>query len=323
MKTGTQAGRSDPMIRPLLCFLLAAALCCFGAAGAVSEGLEVTDLEFPAPGAQEVFPPEEYDYSKRVYTRYESETLIYTIESFTLDSIPVLLTKIWVQDPERQIRKVNAPWGEGLANPLNLAREIPGVVLATNASGYITKQYPDIPESYPGEPSDYFFTTLGSLVITEGEILRNLDGVPFYGLALSADGISMYRGADNDMVLATSPQQTWSFFENCAMMEDGADLLPEEGTWPMAREKHPRTVLARINRNNYVLLHVMKYGNSNGASLYWINDFFSHHFRAEWVYNLDGGSSSSLIYRTQEKKPRLKRHVPNRQGIMDILCFTE
>ena len=99
------------MIRPLLCFLLAAALCCFGAAGAVSEGLEVTDLEFPAPGAQEVFPPEEYDFSKRVYTRYESETLIYTIESFTLDSIPVLLTKIWVQDPERQIRKVNAPWG--------------------------------------------------------------------------------------------------------------------------------------------------------------------------------------------------------------------
>ena len=157
------------MIRPLLCFLLAAALCCFGAAGAMSEGLEVTDLEFPAPGAQEVFPPEEYDFSKRVYTRYESETLIYTIESFTLDSIPVLLTKIWVQDPEHQIRKVNAPWGEGLSNPLNLAREIPGVVLATNASGYITKQYPDIPESYANSIADELRRTLGCAVrITSG-----------------------------------------------------------------------------------------------------------------------------------------------------------
>ena len=311
------------MIRPLLCFLLAAALCCFGAAGAVSEGLEVTDLEFPAPGAQEVFPPEEYDFSKRVYTRYESETLIYTIESFTLDSIPVLLTKIWVQDPERQIRKVNAPWGEGLSNPLNLAREIPGVVLATNASGYITKLYPDIPESYPGEPSDYFFTTLGSLVITEGEILRNLDGVPFYGLALSADGITMYRGADNDMVLATSPRQTWSFFENCAMMEDGADLLPEEGTWPMAREQHARSVIARVNRNNYLMLHVPNRDDSYGLSLYRINMFFLRNFTTEWVYNLDGGYSTVLIYKSQEKKARLTRLAPNRQPVADILCITE
>ena len=93
------------MIRRLLCFLLAA-LCCLGAACAGGEsgssGLEVTDLD---PADLPVFPPEEYGFSKRVYTRYESETLVYTIESFTLDSVPVLLTKLWVKDPERQIRK--------------------------------------------------------------------------------------------------------------------------------------------------------------------------------------------------------------------------
>ena len=307
------------MIRRLLCFLLAV-LCCVGAACARCEGLEVTDLD---SADRPVFPPEEYEFSKRVYTRYESETLIYSIESFTLDSIPVLLTKLWVRDPQRQIRKANAPWGESLANPLNLAREIPGTVLATNASGYITKQYPDIPETYPGDPSDYFFTTLGSLVITEGEVLRCLDGVPFYGLALSADGITLYRGADNDMVLASSPLQTWAFFENCAMMENGEDLLPEEGTWPMAREQHPRSVLARVNRNNYLLLHVANWKKSHGASLYWLNDFFSANFTTEWVYNLDGGSSSSLICRPGTKETRLRRYVQNGQGIMDILCFTE
>ena len=311
------------MIRRLLCFLLAA-LCCLGAACAGGEsgssGLEVTDLD---PADPAVFPPEEYEFSKRVYTRYESETLVYTIESFTLDSVPVLLTKLWVKDPERQIRKANAPWGESLANPLNLARQVPGAVLATNASGYITKQYPDIPESYPGEPSDYFFTTLGSLVITEGEVLRCLDGVPFYGLALSADGITLYRGADNDLVLATSPRQTWAFFENCAMMEGGEELLPEEGEWPMAKEKHARSVLARVNRNNYLMLHVPNRDDSYGLSLYRINRFFLRNFTTEWVYNLDGGYSTALIYKSQEKNARLTRLAPNRQPVADILCVTE
>ena len=53
------------------------------------------------------------------------------------------------------------------------------------------------------------------------EILRNLEGVPFYGLALSENGIDLYRGADNGMVLASSPRQTWAFLESCAMMRQG------------------------------------------------------------------------------------------------------
>ena len=317
------------MIRRFLCFLLSL-LCCVGAAfvdtesGPVSEGLEVTDLDLFDPETERVYPPEEYEFSgKRESARYESETLIYTVESFTLDGIPCLLTKVWVRDPERQIRKAAAPWGKGLAWPMDLVKQVPDAVLATNASGYITKQYPDIPESYPGVPEDYFYTTLGSLVITDGEVLRCLDGVPYYGLALSKDGISMYRGAGNDMVLASSPRQTWAFFETCAMMENGSDLLPEEGVWPMAREHHPRSVLARVNRNNYLMLHVPNRQDSHGLSLYRINLFFMRNFDTEWVYNLDGGYSSALICKRQKKNARLTLLAPGRQQVADILCFTE
>jgi len=269
-----------------------------------------------------VFPPETYEFSKRISVSHESETLIYSVESFTLDTVPCLLTKIWVRDPARQIRKANAPWGQSLGNPLTLAEEIPETMLATNASGYITRQYPELPESYPGSPEDYYFTTLGSLVITDGEILRNLEGVPFYGLALSDDGITLYRGEDNEAVLATSPRQTWAFFENCAMMENGEDLLPEKGAWPMAREQHPRTVLARVNRNNYLLLHVPNREDSWGLTLYRINLFFQKNFETEWVYNLDGGYSSALILR-DEKTGRLIRYAPNRQPVADVLCVTD
>ena len=41
------------------------------------------------------------------------------------------------------------------------------------------------------------------------------------------------------------------------------------------------------------------------------------------VYNLDGGYSTVLIYKSQEKKARLTRLAPNRQPVADILCITE
>ena len=142
------------MIRRLLCLLLA--VLCFPAAvsAEAASAAEISGSEVFAVSGEPVFPPEEYEFSKRVSARYVSDTLIYTIESFTLDSVLCLLTKVWVADPERQIRKVNAPWGESLAAPLDLARQIPETVLATNASGYITRAYPDLPEQAHQRLSD-------------------------------------------------------------------------------------------------------------------------------------------------------------------------
>ena len=77
-----------------------------------------------------------------------------------------------------------------------------------NGSGFVSPLYPEIPENYPGVSEDYFYTPLGSLTITDGEVFRNLEGVPYYGLALDADGLQMYTGADNGEVLATEPSQT-------------------------------------------------------------------------------------------------------------------
>ena len=320
------------MIRRLVCLLLV--LLC-----AISPCLaEEPAVSFPEPDSAVVYPPEEFEFLKRVYAAgekkiasYESETVSYLIESFNMEGTKCILTRVWVQDPARQFRKANAEWGAGLANVKDLGRKVKGAVLVTNASGYITKGYPDVPANYPGSPSDYYNTTLGSLVITDGEILRELEGVPFCGLALSEEGISMYRGADNSFVLATNPTQTWAFFEVCAMQENGTDLLPEEKDLvtdkdkELVKMKHARTVLARINRNNYVFLHI-PYGTAyRGMNLYRINEFFFEHFDAEWVYNLDGGYSSSLYYcnQPQKKNAALTLVVPHTQKVADVLCITE
>ena len=319
MRRKTEKVSNKPAVRRLLC-LLAALVLLLPAARAEEDVLTGFTAE------DEEYPPAEYAFDKKDSVRYESDTLIWSIESFTLDGVLCLLTKVWVRDPARQIRKANAPWGENWgreANPRKLTAKIPGAVLSTNASGYITKAYPDLPEGYPGESSDYFNTTLGSLVVTDGEVLRNLEGVPFHGLALTDAGITLHRGTANDTVLAMDPKQTWAFFEQCVLQEGGVDTLPEQGTWELADTRYPRAVIARVNRNNYLMLHVPNRTDSSGLSLHRINTFFFTHFETEWVYNLDGGYSATLIYRQKKKNAGLTLLAPNRQQVADILCFTE
>ena len=70
------------------------------------------------------------------------------------------------------------------------------------------------------------------------------------------------------------------------------------------------------------MLHVPNREDSWGLTLYRVNLFFQKNFKTEWVYNLDGGYSSTLILR-DEKTGRLKKLAPNRQPVADILCITE
>ncbi len=273
-------------------------------------------------GAEEpadFFEKIEADTVGRIVRRYDSPTLKYTIERFTMEGEKCYLSRIWVQDPSRQIRKATAAWKKNVSRPGNIIKKLPEAALAVNGSGFVSPLYPEIPENYPGVSEDYFYTPLGSLTITDGEVFRNLEGVPYYGLALDADGLQMYTGADNGEVLATEPSQTWSFYVGCPMLRANEDLLPAD--WKFADQKAARTIIARLDQNNYVILTVST-EKKRGISLRRAEEFFRENFRAEWVYNLDGGYSSALLCRTREKKkPRII--TGGSAKVADIMAFTE
>ena len=261
----------------------------------------------------------EADSIGKIERTYDSPTLKYTVESFTMDGEKCYLSRIWVQEPERQIRKATADWEENVIRPAFLAEKIPEAVLVINGSGFVSPIYPGIPDSYPGVSSDYDYTPLGSLTITDGEIFRNLKGVAYYGLALNEDGIQMYTGADNEEVLATSPKQTWSFYEECPMLRDNVDLLPEN--WRFADRMAARTIIARLDRNNYLILNVTK-EKKHGLTLRRTVQFFQENFTAEWVYNLDGGPSSALLCWVKDRG-KLKTLAGGTAKVADIMAFTE
>ena len=265
------------------------------------------------------FDDVEKDSVGRIFRTYDSPTLKYTIESFVMHGEKCFLTRIWVKDPARQIRKVTSVWEKRLDFPKTMALEVPEAAVIINGSGYVSPQFPDIPENYPGESKDYFYTPLGSVTVTDGEVFRNLDGVPYYGLTLDEDGLQMYTGADNEEVLATEPSQTWSFYTTCPMLRDNEDLLPEE--WVFADRRAARTIIGRLDKHNYLILSVGT-SQKGGLSLRRAVVFFQENFKTEWVYNLDGGPSTALLVRERGRK-RLTTIVGGGVKDEDIMAFTE
>lgn len=290
------------MIKRLFCILLCLMLC---------------PLLASAEG--DFFDEVEADSVGKIVRTYDSETLKYTMEKFIMENELCYLTRVWVQDPSRQIRKATAEWEKGLNYPERIAAKIPGAVLAINGSGFVSPLYPEIPENYPGQSEDYFYTPLGSLTVTDGEVFRNLEGVDYYGLTLDADGLQMYTGADNETVLAAQPGQTWSFYTECPMMMNNEDILPQE--WTFADAKAERTIIARVDRNNYMILTVTR-DRGKGLTLRAAVEFFRENFRTEWVYNLDGGLSSALLSRLNGKK-NLRLLTKQGAKVADIMAFTE
>ena len=97
------------------------------------------------------------------------------------------------------------------------------------------------------------------------------------------------------------------------------DILPEE--WKFADQKASRTIIGRLDRNNYLILTVTK-SKGKGVSLRRAQKFFLENFNAEWVYNLDGGQSYALMSRKQGKK-KINTLAGGSVRVVDVMGFTE
>lgn len=267
--------------------------------------------------AEEILPPREYPLERTPVASHTSDSLIWSIGKCKVDKAVVYVTTLWMADPGQQIGKAASDWRKNIQNTAELARQEPDASLIINASGYVTKTYKWIPENYPGTNSDYYFTPLGSVTVTDGEVFRCLEGVPYYGLTLNTDGLRMHVGDDPQAVLAEGPLQTWSFYVECPVILDHQSILDPD--WKFTNTRAMRTVIARVDQNNYVLLTVTS--KERGLTMAQVVDFLQAEFDPEWAYNLDGGPSSALMYR--DEKGKMHTVWKNGQKNVDIMTFSE
>lgn len=270
----------------------------------------------PAEGG-EPLPVREYALETEPVADHASDSLVWSIGKCKVDKAVVYITRVWMADPGRQIGKAASDWRKNIKNASALAAQEPDASLIINASGYVTRTYKWIPENYPGTNSDYYFTPLGSVTVTDGEVFRCLEGVPYYGLTLNADGLRLHVGDDPQEVLAQEPTQTWSFYVECPVIRDHQSILDPD--WKFTNSKAMRTVIARVDANNYVILTVTS--KNSGLTMARVVEFLQAEFDPEWAYNLDGGPSSALMYRNGRDK--LVTVWKNGQKNVDIMTFRD
>ena len=252
-----------------------------------------------------------------IVREFTSDTLVWSVGERQIDKTRVLITTVWMADPGRQIGKATADWEQNTMSTIEIARREPKASLIINGSGYVTKTYKWIPENYPGDSPDYYNTPLGSVTVTDGEVFRCLEGVPYYGLTLNTDGLRLHIGEDPVEVLAQQPTQTWSFYEECPVIADHQSILDPD--WKFTNTKALRTVIAKLDANNYLILTVAS--RTGGLTMQEVVDFLLTEFDPEWAYNLDGGPSSALVYRSSANK--LRTLWKNGQNNVDIMTFAE
>ena len=267
--------------------------------------------------AQEVLPPYEYTFSGEPVVSHDSPSLRWQIEQFTHQEAACFLTKVWMQDPGRQIGKATADWEQNVLDTAVIAARAPQASLLINASGYVTRVYRWIPDNYPGTNEDYYNTPLGSLTVTNGQIYRCLSGVPYYGLTLNTDGLRLHVGDDPASVWADQPSQTWSFYVECPIIRDHQSILDPE--WRFTNTPAMRTIIAKMDQNNYLILTVTR--GKRGLTMQQCVDFLMDQFDPQWAYNLDGGPSSALMYRYENRQ--LHAVWENGQENADIMTFSE
>lgn len=275
-------------------------------------------MVFCTGASAEVLPPYAYESQGKTVRSYASDTLQFTVEKITYQQVVCFVTKVWMAEPGRQIRKATAAWEESLSLPVDMAQQVEGAWLAVNGSGYVSPVFPEIPDNYPGSSEDYFYTPLGSLTVTDGQVYRHLQGVPFYGLTLQEDGLHMHTGEDIEEILPHAPAQTWSFYEGCPMILDHESIL--DRNWSFAKASAIRTIIAKMDDHNYLLLTVSN-RERYGLSLIQCVELLQEKYDPIWAYDLDGGPSSALMVRQQDG--HWETLFGGRSKDADIMAFTD
>ena len=156
-------------------------------------------------------------------------------------------------------------------------------------------------------------------MVTDGEVFRKLDGVPYTGLTLQADGLHLHINEDPDEVLAQGVLQTWAFYDRCPLIYEREAVVDTE--WQFSNEKNIRTIIFPLEGTNYGILTVTD-KTSKGMTLVECTALLQETVDPDWAFNLDGGPSSALLARDAGDK-KLKTIYGNRAKDIDVLAFCE
>lgn len=256
--------------------------------------------------------------SANIVTSAKTSSLIFSIEKVEESNLEYYITRIWMKDPYNQINKTDSPeYGKMLYKPKELLKYTienknltNKTIIAFNASGFYSINYePNALKVYDG----YDKTSFGTIVITDGKIVRNVWNKPYRTRTIAGvtkDG-TLTLFTDKDFANRNTPtadevkeKEKWAkdvinsgirntFTFSSPLVVDGK-ASDDALNMPSIDTKRRRQAICQINTNNFILITSFKeeYGQTRDDL---INIMLN--LNCQTATNLDGGGSTALLYK--------------------------
>lgn len=245
------------------------------------------------------------------------------------------ITRVWARNPYTQLNKYDSPeYGVNLYRPKKLLEDAVlkynldnKLLLGFNASGFYLKDTYDADSV--SKYSGYNKTSVGTLVITNGKVVRNvynkayktwfISGIDknnkfriFTDLKTSNSEEVKTKKSWADEVINSGIRNTFTFAS--PLIENGkrsTNLI----NMPSPTIYKNRQAICQVNKNNFVLITGE---NLNREDL--INTMLD--LNCETGTNLDGGGSIALLYKSKNSS-NIETIIGNNRSLTEVAYFSE
>ena len=275
--------------------------------------------------------------TKDVITPKSGETLKYKNES---DSLKVYvttkdgyyLTRVWARDPVYQLRK-EVTGGKSTKNPLTLLKNAISsnnldskIVLGFNASGIIIPSSPGDYGAILKKDSSYAYLEATSLILTNGKVIKNdyknyAADYPIYYVSGTNElkyipRLTGKSASDRkkifESVINGGAKNTFGFTKVVFVENGKANDVKWSGDSAAKRQ-----AICQVNTNNFIVV------TSNTKTV--LRQPFANFLASigcKTAFNLDGGGSTTLMYKSNDTNT-VKTITGGGRALNMILYFTE
>lgn len=241
------------------------------------------------------------------------------------------ITQVWVERPYSQLNKQDSPqYGKSLYKPSILLQNAINekglsnkLIVGFNASGFYLKDVYDAASVnyYPA----YDKTSVGSLVITDGKVVRNAYNKAYKTWYIAGvDGTGTFRIFTDEKTNDIEAKKKWadsvsssirnSFTFASPLVMNGA-ASNETTSMPSPGSSLNRQAMCQIDKNNFILITG---GGLSRTDL--INIMLSANCRTGT--NFDGGGSIALLYKPKNSTS-IETIIGNGRSLTEVGYFTE
>ena len=241
------------------------------------------------------------------------------------------VTQIWVEDPYRQLNKYDSPqYGSSLYKPSALLQRAIAernlsnkLVVGFNASGFYLRDTYDAASVNYYAPYDR--TSVGTLVITDGKVVRNVYDKSYKTWFIAGvDSSGTFRIFTDEKTSDTSSKKVWSdkvigsirntfTFASPLVLDGSASNITT--SMPSPGSALNRQAMCQIDKNNFILI------TGSGLTR---NDMITIMLQAGCKNgtNFDGGGSIALLFKSKDGN-NIEAIIGNGRSLTEVGYFSE